>query len=65
MTQNATANTTSAAGMYTTATVVPAVTSVAQLGGYATIDAFNTSERTRVWLMCTGKFVQQPFQQCR
>lgn len=36
------------AQIYSNATVVPAVTSVALLGGYATVDAFNTSERARV-----------------
>lgn len=29
---------------------MPAITSVALLGGYATVDAFNTSERARVTL---------------
>ena len=42
-----TSNSTSA-HRYSNATVVPAVTSVALLGGYATVEAFNTTERARV-----------------
>lgn len=37
--------------VYSKAAVVPAVTSVALLGGYAMVDAFNTSERARVTLL--------------
>jgi len=47
MTQNGTSKN-AAAPMYSNATVVPAVTSVALLGGYSTVAAFNTSERARV-----------------
>jgi hypothetical protein len=47
MTQNQTAQNGNAAA-HSTAAVVPAVTSVARLGNYATVAAFNTSERARV-----------------
>ncbi|KAL0052346.1 hypothetical protein WJX82_000658 [Trebouxia sp. C0006] len=46
MTQNQTAQSGNAAA-HSTAAVVPAVTSVARLGNYATVAAFNTSERAR------------------
>ena len=47
MTQNQSAQSGNAAA-HSTAAVVPAVTSVARLGNYATVAAFNTSERARV-----------------
>ena len=49
-------NGTSIALKYSNATTVPAVTSVALLGGYTSVAAFNTSERARV--SCSA--VQQP-----
>lgn len=43
-----------AASVFSTATTVPAITSVASLSFYATVAAFNTTEQTRV--SCTLSF---------
>lgn len=47
-TANATTSPAVSTVRFSAAAVVPAVTSVALLGGYATVEAFNTTEQARV-----------------
>ena len=52
-TGSSTQNATASVQTYSNATTVPAVVSVASLSNYATVAAFNTSERERVSYTCT------------